>query len=233
MNNLNIIFIHGWLFDSRIWRGLDKEFNEFKSVKLIDLPGYGTNKRSKVNHKDFCRKLFSSIEDRTIVVAWSYGALLALDACHEIIASDIKIVLINANLDIHDPNNRELSMKNIDELITNLRLDKNRTIKNFMYECVKHSNQSKQEFKEISSMFKMTDFPSSEILINNLNEMKLFSSNKHIPFKSDNILCINTDKDQFVDKKSIAYLEVIIKGLGHIPFIYGNKNLYKSIIDFL
>ena len=50
MNNLNIIFIHGWLFDSRIWRGLDKEFNEFKSVKLIDLPGYGTNKRSKVNH---------------------------------------------------------------------------------------------------------------------------------------------------------------------------------------
>ena len=233
MNNLNIIFIHGWLFDSRIWNGLDKEFNEFKSVKLIDLPGYGTNKTSKVNHKDFCRKVFSSIKDRTIIVTWSYGALLALDTYHEIIASDTKLVLINANLDIHDPGNKELSMKNIDELITNLRLDKNRAIKNFIYECVKNSKQSKKEFKEINAMFKMADFPSSQILIDNLNEMKSFSSNKHIPFKSDNILCINTDKDQFVDKKNIAYLEVIISGLGHIPFIHGNKNLYKSIIDFI
>ena len=233
MKNLNVVFIHGWLFDSRIWNGLDKEFNKFKSVKLIDLPGYGINKKSKVSHNDFCRKVFNMVEDKTIIVAWSYGALLVLNAYHEIIASDVKIVLINANLDIQDPNNKELSIKNIDKLITNLRLDRNKTIKNFIYECVKHSNQSKKEFREIINKFKMIDFPSSEILIDNLNKMKLFSPNKHIPFKSDNILCINTDKDQFVDRKNIAYHEIIISDLGHIPFINGNKNIYKSIIDFI
>ena len=233
MNNLNIIFIHGWLFDSRIWNGLDKEFDEFKSVKLIDLPGYGTNKRSKVNHKDFCRKVISSIEDRTIIIAWSYGALLVLDAYHEIIALGVKIVLINANLDLHDPTNKELSMKNINELITKLRLDKNRAIKNFMYECVKNSNKPKTEFKEINAKFKTEDFPSTEVLINNLNEMKLFPSNKHISFKPDNILCINTDKDQFFDKRDNVYLEATIKDLGHIPFIHGNKQIFNLIMDFI
>ena len=32
MKNLNVIFVHGWLFDSKIWWGLDNEFNDFKSV---------------------------------------------------------------------------------------------------------------------------------------------------------------------------------------------------------
>ena len=57
MANLDIIFLHGWLFDSRIWYGLHKEFRGFKSVELIDLPGYGINKSLKVNHKDFCENL--------------------------------------------------------------------------------------------------------------------------------------------------------------------------------
>ena len=46
MANIDIIFIHGLLFDSRIWYGLDEEFKGFKSVELIDLPGYGINKSS-------------------------------------------------------------------------------------------------------------------------------------------------------------------------------------------
>ena len=53
MKNLNVIFVHGWLFDSKIWWGLDNEFNDFKSVYTIDLPGYGENKASKINHVDF------------------------------------------------------------------------------------------------------------------------------------------------------------------------------------
>ena len=124
-------------------------------------------------------------------------------------------------------------MKNINELITKLRLDKNRAIKNFMYECVKNSNKPKTEFKEINAKFKTEDFPSTEVLINNLNEMKLFPSNKHISFKPDNILCINTDKDQFFDKRDNVYLEATIKDLGHIPFIHGNKQIFNLIMDFI
>lgn len=233
MANLDIIFLHGWLFDSRIWYGLHKEFRGFKSVELIDLPGYGINKSLKVNHKDFCKNLFTSINNETIVIAWSYGAQLALYTYMKYFNSDIKLVLINANLDVHSSNNTELNINNINQLISNLRLDKNNTIKNFMYECVKKSKHSKHEFREMINKFKMEDFPQTENLIDNLNEMKLIPPFKNISNSLNNVLCINTEKDQFINRTSNIFQEILIKDLGHIPFISGNKIIYKSIMDFI
>ena len=233
MANLDIIFLHGWLFDSRIWYGLHKEFRGFKSVELIDLPGYGINKSLKVNHKDFCENLFTSINNETIVIAWSYGAQLALYTYMKYFNSDIKLVLINANLDMYSSNNTELNINNINQLISNLRLDKNNTIKNFMYECVKKSKHSKHEFREMINKFKMEDFPQTENLVNNLNEMKLIPPFKNISTTLDNVLCINTEKDQFINRTSNIFQEILIKDLGHIPFISGNKIIYKSIMDFI
>jgi len=233
MANLDIIFLHGWLFDSRIWYGLHKEFRGFKSVELIDLPGYGINKSLKVNHKDFCKNLFTSINNETIVIAWSYGAQLALYTYMKYFNLDIKLVLINANLDVHSSNNTELNINNINQLIFNLRLDKNNTIKNFMYECVKKSKHSKHEFREMINKFKMEDFPQTENLIDNLNEMKLIPPFKNISNSLNNVLCINTEKDQFINRTSNIFQEILIKDLGHIPFISGNKIIYKSIMDFI
>ena len=233
MANLDIIFIHGWLYDSRIWYGLDKEFRGFNSVKMVDLPGYGINKSSKVGHKDFCKNLFTSINNKTIVVAWSYGAQLALHTYMKNFNMDTKLVLINANLDIHSSNNAELNIKNINQLISNLKLNKNNTIKNFMYECVKKSKQSKYEFREMLNKFKMEDFPETEILIDNLNEIKSIPSFKKNPSTFSNVLRINTENDQFINRKSKIFTEILIKDLGHIPFISGNKIIYKSIMDFI
>ena len=233
MKNLNVIFVHGWLFDSKIWWGLDNEFNDFKSVCNIDLPGYGENKVSKINHIDFCKNLLRTIEERTIIIAWSYGASLILEAYHSLINPNIQIVLINANLKIHDSNNKELNINNINKLIINLEKDRNKAIKKFIYECVKNSIKPMDEFKKIINKFEINNFPDKKILIQNLNDMKLFSSSEYISLKNDNILCINTDKDQFVDKRDNVYLEATIKDLGHIPFIHGNKQIFNLIMDFI
>ena len=233
MKNLNVIFVHGWLFDSKIWWGLDNEFTDFKSVYTIDLPGYGKNKTSKINHVDFSKNLLRSIKERTIIIAWSYGASLILEAYHSLINPNIQIVLINANLKIHDSNNKELNTNNINKLMINLEKDRNKAIKKFMYECVKNSIKPMDEFKKIINKFEINNFPDNKTLIQNLNDMKLFSSREHISVKNDNILCINSDKDQFVDKRGNVYSEATIEDLGHIPFIHGNKQILKLIMDFI
>ena len=233
MKNLNVIFVHGWLFDSKIWWGLDNEFTDFKSVYTIDLPGYGKNKTSKINHVDFSKNLLRSIKERTIIIAWSYGASLILEAYHSLINPNIQIVLINANLKIHDSNNKELNTNNINKLMINLEKDRNKAIKKFMYECVKNSIKPMDEFKKIINKFEINNLPDNKTLIQNLNDMKLFSSSEHISVKNDNILCINSDKDQFVDKRGNVYSEATIEDLGHIPFIHGNKQILKLIMDFI
>ena len=233
MKNLNVIFVHGWLFDSKIWWGLDNEFTDFKSVYTIDLPGYGKNKTSKINHVDFSKNLLRSIKERTIIIAWSYGASLILEAYHSLINPNIQIVLINANLKIYDSSNKELNINNINKLIINLEKDRSKAIKRFMYECVKNSIKPMDEFKKIINKFEINNLPDNKTLIQNLNDMKLFLSSEHTSLKNDNILCINTDKDQFVDKRDNVYLEATIKDLGHIPFIHGNKQIFNLIMDFI
>ena len=81
--------------------------------------------------------------------------------------------------------------------------------------------------------FKMEDFPQTENLIDNLNEMKLIPPFKNISNSLNNVLCINTEKDQFINRTSNIFQEILIKDLGHIPFISGNKIIYKSIMDFI
>ena len=233
MKNLNVIFVHGWLFDSKIWWGLDNEFTDFKSVYTIDLPGYGKNKTSKINHVDFSKNLLRSIKERTIIIAWSYGASLILEAYHSLINPNIQIVLINANLKIYDSSNKELNINNINKLIIDLEKDRSKAIKRFMYECVKNSIKPMDEFKKIINKFEINNLPDNKTLIQNLNDMKLVSSSEHISVKNDNILCINSDKDQFVDKRGNVYSEATIEDLGHIPFIHGNKQILKLIMDFI
>jgi hypothetical protein len=102
-----------------------------------------------------------------------------------------------------------------------------------MYECVKNSIKPMDEFKKIINKFEINNLPDNKTLIQNLNDMKLFSSSEHISVKNDNILCINSDKDQFVDKRGNVYSEATIEDLGHIPFIHGNKQILKLIMDFI
>ena len=53
MHKSNIIFLHGWLFDSRIWYKLPEMFNNQYNIEIHDLPGYGTNKNDIQSHENY------------------------------------------------------------------------------------------------------------------------------------------------------------------------------------
>ena len=78
MRNLNIVFLHGWLFDSKVWHDIKKFFHKKHSIKIYDLPGYGANKTLNMEHQKYCDKIFLNANRPTIVIGFSYGGLLAL-----------------------------------------------------------------------------------------------------------------------------------------------------------
>ena len=61
MHDSNIIFLHGWLFDRRIWCHLDKFFKNNFNTYMHDLPGYGSNSLSSMSPRNtviiFLKKL--------------------------------------------------------------------------------------------------------------------------------------------------------------------------------
>ena len=104
MHDSNIIFLHGWLFDRRIWCHLDKFFKNNFNIHMHDLPGYGSNKLLNISPQKYCDSIFERAEKNTIIVGYSYGGLLALNSFQNYQQNIKKLILINCNLDTEDQN---------------------------------------------------------------------------------------------------------------------------------
>ena len=239
MHDSNIIFLHGWLFDRRIWQGLDKLFYNKFNTYMHDFPGYGGNLLSDINSQEYCDNIFTNAKKNTIIVGYSYGGLLALNSFQSYQSNIDKLILINCNLDTEEQGDNILNFRNITTLQNSLTIDRKKYLKKFMYECVKNSKYYKTEFSHLIKTFTDNSLPSTSILLENLDDLKAPASINCGFDKQKDILLINTEKDHFMINKETyminnsAIKEEIIPDLGHIPFISGNNQIYNLIKIFI
>ncbi len=121
-NSNKIIFIHGWLFGSYIWREIQGHFPNVSSSELVSLPGYYKSSTHEHSHKVIDSILGSSKKDDTII-AYSYTAARIL-LSSELNKCDAKIILINPFL---KPKTRTITI-----LKENLIEDFDNTVKKFI-----------------------------------------------------------------------------------------------------
>jgi pimeloyl-[acyl-carrier protein] methyl ester esterase len=82
-----IVFIHGWCMSSAVWRLQREGLSDSFRVITIDLPGHGTSPPHAGGfHINGCAGdiagLFESLDLHTaLLVGWSLGSLIALEAC--------------------------------------------------------------------------------------------------------------------------------------------------------
>tara|TARA_Y100000389_G_scaffold96821_1_gene93558 strand:- start:18065 stop:18790 length:726 start_codon:yes stop_codon:yes gene_type:complete len=239
MHDSNIIFLHGWLFDKRIWCHLDKFFKNNFNTHIYNLPGYDNNTLLKISSQEYCDRIFESIKKDTVIVGYSYGGLLALNSFQNYQKNIKKLILINCNLDTEEQGDNILNFRNITTLQNSLTIDRKKYLKKFMYECVKNSKYYKTEFSHLIKTFTDNSLPSTSILLENLDDLKAPASINCGFDKQKDILLINTEKDHFMINKETyminnsAIKEEIIPGLGHIPFISGNNQIYNLIKIFI
>ncbi len=238
MNNLNIILLHGWLLNSHIWVDFKALFPGNIEILTPNLPGYGISDKVYRTEKDFCLDYFSKINKPSVLIGWSYGGLLSLKYALNKYSYIKKLVLLNSNLNIAK-NNTHLNRKNIIKLKNDLVSNRDRTIREFLFECCKNSDFSEKEYKIITKKLSEYNLPSNKILINNLNYMIDSNHLDCIKSSSKDILVINGGNDQFTgDESKIHILNnnvkyKLIKGMGHIPFISFKEKVFKVIMDFV
>tara|TARA_Y100000996_G_scaffold259381_2_gene204240 strand:+ start:1420 stop:2151 length:732 start_codon:yes stop_codon:yes gene_type:complete len=237
MHKSNIIFLHGWLFDSRIWYKLPEMFNNQYNIEIHDLPGYGTNKNDIQSHENYCLKIFSRNEP-CFVVAYSYSGLLALNAISNPQCNIRKMILINSKFDSSTNNDQLINQENINNLIKSLDIDRVGAIKKFMFECTRYSQTSKSDYKNIIEIFDVDSLPSNEILKSNLMYMNKFKPMTITNNLYDKILSIVSNNDKLIGESSVTpenknIIKYHLDGLGHIPFINGSQKIYTIIKRFL
>ena len=167
-----------------------------------------------------------------MIVGWSYGGLIA-KKCMESNNFIKKIILINS---FCLNKTSFISTRSIDLLIKELETDRNKAIKNFIFECCKNSPAPISDMKKINKQMLKTTYPTNEVLINNLEEMKVIASEidfNNIDYKK--ICMINGEADQFSKYNDYKFIRnaKIMRKMGHLPFYSSCDDVIESIKSFL
>ena len=223
-NSNKIIFIHGWLFGSYIWREIQGHFPNVSSSELVSLPGYYKSSAHEHSHKVIDSILGSSKKDDTII-AYSYTAARIL-LSSELNRCDATIILINPFL---KPKTRTITI-----LRDNLVEDFDNTVKKFIFECVKGNNLAKKNFIKLKNLFYSNYIPKKDSLIAELEEMANFDLSKFKVNFSENLMILLSDSDEVCDTRIMSTLKhhkmkiVTLKNSPHYPF-FDFKEICETI----
>ena len=223
-NSNKIIFIHGWLFGSYIWREIQGHFPNVSSSELVSLPGYYKSSAHEHSHKVIDSILGSSKKDDTII-AYSYTAARIL-LSSELNRCDATIILINPFL---KPKTRTITI-----LRDNLVEDFDNTVKKFIFECVKGNNLAKKNFIKLKNLFYSNYIPKKDSLIAELDEMANFDLSKFKVNFSENLMILLSDSDEVCDTEIINTLKhhmmkiLPLKNSPHYPF-FDLKEICETI----
>ena len=223
-NSNKIIFIHGWLFGSYIWREIQGHFPNVSSSELVSLPGYYKSSAHEHSHKVIDSILGSSKKDDTII-AYSYTAARIL-LSSELNKCDATIILINPFL---KPKTRTITI-----LRDNLVEDFDNTVKKFIFECVKGNNLAKKNFIKLKNLFYSNYIPKKDSLIAELDEMANFDLSKFKVNFSENLMILLSDSDEVCDTRIMSTLKhhkmkiVTLKNSPHYPF-FDFKEICETI----
>ena len=223
--NLNkIIFIHGWLFGSYIWKEIQGRFPNVSSSELVSLPGYYKSSTHEHSHKVIDSILGSSKKD-DMIIAYSFSAARIL-LSSELNKCDATIILINP---FFKPKTRTITI-----LRDNLVEDFDNTVKKFIFECVKGNNLAKKNFIKLKNLFYSNYIPKKDSLIAELDEMANFDlSNFKVTFR-ENLVILLSDSDEVCDTRIMNTLKhhkmkiVTLKNSPHYPF-FDFKEICETI----
>lgn len=242
MSKHKILFLHGWLFDRRIWFGLDRIISGGNQSVMVDLPGYGKNKENNSTLVSYCREIFSSQLSPTVIIGWSFGGTLALLGLSRYCPNIEKIVIINSHPLLIGNNGLDdgINSKNIESIKHNLVSNREETLKKFFFECVKGSPHEMNDYKLLIKSFELSTLPNNHTLIRGLDNLSNINNHKALRDTQKEVLFISSEKDsllgersysEFKNKKNIKFS--FLKNAPHMPFISFKKEIIDVVNKFL
>lgn len=78
---MNIVLLHGWGFQSNIWRDFIPHLNKKFSIITIDLPGFGQSPlpEETLSLELMTQHVLKKLPESSVLVGWSLGGLVAMN----------------------------------------------------------------------------------------------------------------------------------------------------------
>ena len=168
-----LVLIHGWGFDNRIWKNFILHLEDQWRVTCIDLPGYGA--RGKLAHADIHQivsNIKSDIPNNAVLFAWSLGGLIAMKLAHS--RSDIKALVLVASSPCFLNKlgwQHGVEPADFDQLVCQLSEDKIKTLQTFAGLVAMGEEHPRQTINELNEQLDC-NVPDQETLMSGLEILR-------------------------------------------------------------
>ena len=228
-----LVLIHGWGFDNRIWKNIIPHLEAQWRVTCVDLPGYGSSENKVESHLDqrsvdqIVNSIISTIPENATILAWSLGGTVAMKLAQR--RSDIKaLVLIASSPCFLKKQDWQHGVEPADfnQLVSQLSEDKIKTLQTFAGLVAIGEAYPKYIIKELNE-YLVTNVPEQETLMSGLEilrdeDLRLTLVKLHCPigviFGENDILVKRSTGGAIQTSRPDVYT-IEIPETGHAPFL--------------
>ncbi len=231
----DLVLIHGWGFNSRIWQQLVPYIQDQWRIKLVDLPGYvSPNIKLLAANKQINADQMIDIIEREVpqyasVLAWSLGGLLAMKLAA--VRTDIKSLLLIASSPcfLNKPGwQHGIDPVEFDQLEHRLHSSKTKTLKKFAGLVAVGEGQAKSTVNKLNKYISDAKEcrPAVETLQSGLTILKTEDLRNSLQSQRCPMAMIFGANDTLVKHTTAQAVKTIrpdietieIAGTGHAPF---------------
>ncbi len=237
----DLVLIHGWGFDSRIWEKFIPHIEAQWKITCIDLPGYGTRRKLVTADIDkIVSELESDIPENAVLFAWSLGGLIAMRLAHR--KQDAKALVLIASspcfLNKQDWQHG-IETKDFNQLVSQLSKDKIKTLKIFSGLVAIGEEQPRQAINKLNEQF-VSNIPEQEILMSGLEILRDEDLRQNLLKQHCPIGFIFGENDILVKRSAGSAIQaakpdtqiIEIPETGHAPFLSRPQETADALLKF-
>ncbi|AWH90275.1 pimeloyl-[acyl-carrier protein] methyl ester esterase [Buchnera aphidicola (Melanaphis sacchari)] len=240
---INLIFLSGWGFSSKIWFFIIKKIHLLYKCYLIDLPGIGINQQlNYINFQKMINILKKNIPKKSILIGWSIGGLIAIYLTIFYPKNILGIINVCSSPCFLKKKKWPGMEKNtIHHFYYQLKNNYYKTINNFL--CLQTIGSEKyiQDVIKLKKIFLCEKKPNEKILKVGrkiLENIDLRYEGMHLKTP---LLRIYGELDHLVPQKISQILDIqwpnskseIIKKARHIPFVSHKEEFFIILLKFI
>ncbi len=223
-----LVLIHGWGFDSRIWKNFIPYLKDHWKIICVDLPGYGPGKKlAHVDIDQIVSDVEKEIPKNAVLLAWSLGGLIAMKLAHR--RNDIKALVLVASSPCFlrkQDWQHGVEPADFNKLVSQLSKEKIKTLQTFAGLVAMGDMHPSQTIKELNELL-TAHVPGQETLMSGLDllrdeDLRQTLAKKFCPVGfifGENDILVKCSAANAIQESRLDIYTVNIPETGHAPFL--------------